>query len=59
MTSCTSARDNNQRQLAIDLLDVWIPAAGAELLDINEGTLGILGYVLGENMKHSPADLSK
>lgn len=45
MTSCTSARDNNRKQLVIDLLDVWIPATGAELLNINEGTLGILGYV--------------
>ena len=43
MTSCTSARDNNRKQLVIDLLDVWIPATGAELLNINEGTLGILG----------------
>ena len=43
MTFCTSARDNNRKQLVIDLLDVWIPATGAELLNINEGTLGILG----------------
>lgn len=43
ITSCTSARDNNRKQLVIDLLDVWIPATGAELLNINEGTLGILG----------------
>ena len=43
MTSCTSARDNNRKQLVIDLLDLWIPATGAELLNINEGTLGILG----------------
>ena len=53
MTSCTSARENNRRQLVIDLLDVWIPATGAELLNVNEGTLGILGYVLGENIKFS------
>lgn len=51
MTSCTSARDNNQKQLVIDLLDVWIPATGAGLLDINEGALGMLGYVLRENIK--------
>lgn len=29
----------------IDMLDVWIPATGAELLSVNEGTLGLLGYV--------------
>ena len=45
---CASAHDNNQKQLVIDLLDVWIPATGAELLNINEGTLGILGYVPGK-----------
>jgi len=40
-----TARDNNRKQLVIDLLDVWIPATGAELLGINEGTLGILGLI--------------
>jgi len=40
-----TARDNNRKQLVIDLLDVWIPATGAELLNINEGTLGILGLI--------------
>jgi len=38
-------RKNNHRQLVIDLLDVWIPATGAELLIVNEGTLGILGLI--------------
>lgn len=42
---CFSARKNNRQQLVIDLLDVWIPATGAELLNVNEGTLGLLGYV--------------
>jgi peroxin-11B len=50
MTWCTSARDNNRKQLVIDLLDVWIPATGAELLNVNEGTLGILGYVLSKKI---------
>jgi len=40
-----TARNNNRKQLVIDLLDVWIPATGAELLNINEGTLGILGLI--------------
>ncbi|PPQ70969.1 hypothetical protein CVT26_014235 [Gymnopilus dilepis] len=40
-----NARKSNRRQLVIDLLDVWIPATGAELLSVNEGTLGILGLI--------------
>lgn len=40
-----SARKSNQQQLLIDILDVWIPATGAGLLDINEGALGIFGCV--------------
>jgi peroxin-11B len=48
MAYYTSARVNNRKQLVIDLLDVWIPATGAELLNINEGTLGVLGYVLSK-----------
>ncbi|KAF8912784.1 peroxisomal biogenesis factor 11 [Gymnopilus junonius] len=40
-----SARKSNRRQLVIDLLDVWIPATGAELLSVNEGTLGVLGLI--------------
>ena len=53
MTSCNSARDKTRKQLVIDLLDVWIPATGAELLNINEGTLGILGQVLNKHIKFS------
>ena len=49
MTFCASARDNNRKQLVIDLLDLWMPATGAELLKVNEGTLGILGYVLNKH----------
>ena len=32
-----------KQQLMIDWLDIWIPAAGARLVDVNEGTLGIIG----------------
>jgi len=39
------ARKSNRRQLLVDLLDVWIPATGAEFLSVNEGTLGILGLI--------------
>ncbi|TFK30562.1 peroxisomal biogenesis factor 11 [Coprinopsis marcescibilis] len=38
-----TARLATRQQLTIDLLDVWIPATGAELVNINEGTLGLLG----------------
>jgi len=33
----------NRLQLTIDLLDVWIPAAGSGILQTSEGTLGIVG----------------
>jgi len=45
LSAVQTTRDNNQKQLVIDLLDVWIPATGAGLLDINEGTLGMLGLI--------------
>jgi len=40
-----SAREGNRQQMSIDLLDLWIPATGAEILNFSEGTLGLLGYV--------------
>ncbi|KAF8203675.1 peroxisomal biogenesis factor 11 [Pholiota molesta] len=45
LSTVQAARRNNRQQLVIDLLDVWIPATGAELLSVNEGTLGLLGLV--------------
>jgi peroxin-11B len=45
MMSSTRTRRSTRDQLVIDLLDVWIPATGAGLLDVNEGTLGSLGCV--------------
>jgi len=45
LSAVENARRSNRQQLAIDLLDVWIPATGAQLLNINEGTLGILGFI--------------
>lgn len=32
------------QQLLVDWLDIWIPATGAGLVNLNEGILGILGY---------------
>jgi peroxin-11B len=46
LNAVRAARKNNRQQLIIDLLDVWIPATGAEILNVNEGTLGILGCVI-------------
>ncbi|PPQ89407.1 hypothetical protein CVT25_002225 [Psilocybe cyanescens] len=40
-----AARRSNRQQMLIDLLDISIPATGAELLNVNEGTLGILGLI--------------
>lgn len=33
-----------RQQLLLDWLDIWIPATGAGLVNVNEGALGILGY---------------
>ena len=30
--------------MIMDLLDIWIPATGAGLVDLNEGLLGVLGF---------------
>jgi len=43
--SPSSARAATRQQLIIDMCDVSIPATGAGILTINEGTLGILGCV--------------
>ncbi|EAU92839.1 peroxisomal biogenesis factor [Coprinopsis cinerea okayama7 len=40
-----TARLATRQQLTIDLLDVWIPATGSELVSVNEGTLGLLGLL--------------
>ena len=47
LTRCfsISARVATQKQFIIDALDAWIPATGAEIVSVNEGTLGILGFV--------------
>ncbi|KAF8898611.1 peroxisomal biogenesis factor 11 [Infundibulicybe gibba] len=40
-----SARAAARKQFTIDLCDIWIPATGSELVNINEGTLGVLGLI--------------
>ncbi|TFK41036.1 peroxisomal biogenesis factor 11 [Crucibulum laeve] len=45
LTAVESARKSTRQQLVIDLLDIWIPATGAEILNINEGALGIFGLI--------------
>jgi peroxin-11B len=41
----TAAREKAHKQLVVDLLDIWIPASGAGLLKVNEGFLGIVGFI--------------
>lgn len=41
------ARLATRRQLTIDWLDISLPASSIGLVNINEGALGILGYVFG------------
>jgi len=38
-----AAQKSTKRQLTIDLLDICLPATGAGLISVNEGTLGLLG----------------
>lgn len=40
------ARDATRQQFIIDLLDVWIPATNLGFVNLNEGIVGIFGYVL-------------
>ncbi|KAJ3561281.1 hypothetical protein NP233_g10292 [Leucocoprinus birnbaumii] len=39
------ARGATRKQMIIDMCDVWIPATGAGVTNLNEGALGILGLI--------------
>ena len=41
-----SAQKAARRQFIVDILDVWIPATGAGLANVNDGALGLIGFVL-------------
>jgi peroxin-11B len=45
LTFVNSARTATRQQLVVDLCDVWIPATGSGIVNVNDGALGILGYV--------------
>jgi len=45
LSAIAAARATTRQQFIIDLCDVWIPATGSGLLNVNEGTLGILGLI--------------
>lgn len=50
LTQCTCfhrARLATRRQFTIDSLDIFLPAASIGLVHMNEGLLGLLGYVCG------------
>jgi len=38
-------RASTRHQFIIDILDVWIPASGLGLVNINDGLLGIIGLI--------------
>jgi peroxin-11B len=40
-----SARASLRYQFVIDMVDVWLPAAGLGLVNFNEGLLGIFGFI--------------
>lgn len=46
-----SQRASTLHQLAIDSLDVWLPATGLGLVDVNDGVAGILGFVFASLYK--------
>ena len=41
-----SQRAATRYQLTIDLLDVWLPATGLGLVNVNDGVAGILGLAI-------------
>ncbi|KAF8640585.1 hypothetical protein AX17_000247 [Amanita inopinata Kibby_2008] len=45
LNALEASRVAARQQLTIDLLDIWIPATGAELVSVSEGTLGIFGLI--------------
>lgn len=42
---CCRARDATRYQFIVDLLDIWVPATNLGLVNINDGFIGIFGYV--------------
>jgi len=45
MNALRASRAAAEQQLVVDWLDIWIPATGARLVDVNEGALGIFGFI--------------
>ncbi|KAF9015287.1 peroxisomal biogenesis factor 11 [Cyathus striatus] len=45
LVTLNAARRATRQQFIVDLLDVWIPATGAEILNVSEGLLGIFGLI--------------
>ncbi len=41
-----SSRDALRHQLYIDMLDIWLPISNLKYVNLNDGVLGIVGYVL-------------
>lgn len=41
-----SSRDALRHQLYIDMLDIWLPVSNLKYVNLNDGVLGILGYVV-------------
>ena len=46
LTWCVSRqREATRFQFIVDLLDVWVPATNLGLVNLNDGFVGIFGYV--------------
>ena len=45
----SSARAATLHQFTIDVFDLWIPASGLGLVNVNDGVLGIFGFVVSSS----------
>ncbi|KIL70703.1 hypothetical protein M378DRAFT_194965 [Amanita muscaria Koide BX008] len=45
LAAIKASRTATGQQLIIDTLDIWIPATGAGLVNVNEGVLGVFGLI--------------
>ncbi|KAG5718850.1 Peroxisomal membrane protein PMP27 [Termitomyces sp. T112] len=45
LSAVKAAQGAARRQFIVDILDVWIPATGAGIANVNDGALGIIGLI--------------
>ncbi|KAF9456539.1 peroxisomal biogenesis factor 11 [Collybia nuda] len=45
LSAVQTSKAVTRQQLIVDVLDIWIPATGADVVTVNEGTLGVFGFI--------------